>query len=202
MEIKELKFDENGLIPAIISDALTNEVLMVAYMNRESLKISINEGKTCFWSRSRNELWRKGETSGNTQQIISIKTDCDKDALLIAVNADGPACHTGKKTCFFNDIMGGGESDFSLIKLFNLIKDRKVNPKSGSYTTYLFGKGKDKILKKLGEENAEFIRAFFISNNDELAGEAADCIYHLITALEYRGVSFGKVLDILAERHK
>ncbi|MDR2590668.1 MAG: bifunctional phosphoribosyl-AMP cyclohydrolase/phosphoribosyl-ATP diphosphatase HisIE, partial [Oscillospiraceae bacterium] len=152
VDIDSLKFDENGLIPAIITDVITGSVLMLAYMNKESLEISINEGKTCFWSRSRKELWRKGETSGNIQHIIDIKTDCDNDTLLISVKKDGPACHTGADSCF-------GVNDFSINTLYEIIKDRKTNKKHGSYTNYLFDKGLDKILKKVGEESTEVIIA-------------------------------------------
>ena len=209
MDISELKFDENGLIPAIISDAQTDEVLMLAYMNEESLQISINEGKTCFWSRSRNKLWRKGETSGSVQRIISIKTDCDKDALLISVAQSGPACHTGEKTCFFNDVIireSSGIADtetkthFTLANLYDIIKDRKINPKPGSYTTYLFDKGKDKILKKIGEESTEVIIAGKSGDKTEAIYEIADLVYHAMVLMTEMDIAPDDILNELESR--
>ena len=155
----ELKFDSNGLIPAIVQDHISKKVLMLAYMNKESLEITIKEGKTCFYSRSRQCLWRKGETSGNTQQVVSIRTDCDRDTLLIDVIKAGPACHTGSETCFFEDIVAPEQEDFSYENLYKMLVGRKVEKKEGSYTTYLFEKGTDKILKKVGEECTEVINA-------------------------------------------
>lgn len=157
LDINELKFDDNGLIPAIIVDAYTKNVLTLAYMNRESLEISIKEAKTCFWSRSRKELWRKGETSGNYQHIVSITADCDKDALTVKVVKDGPACHTGTDSCFNDLVYGRGEDEFSISRLMDKLKDRKKKMPENSYTTYLFEKGLDKILKKVGEECTEVI---------------------------------------------
>ena len=154
----ELKFDEKGLIPAIVQDHYTKEVLTLAYMNKESLAITIDERRTCFWSRSRQELWRKGDTSGNVQHVVSITADCDGDALVVEVVKDGPACHTGSGSCFFNEIYLSDElKQFSYEGLYHLIEGRKTNPKEGSYTTYLFDKGLDKILKKVGEECTEVI---------------------------------------------
>jgi len=223
-EINDLKFDENGLIPAIVVDAASGTVLMHAYMNRESLKISIDEGKTCFWSRSRNQLWRKGETSGNVQHIISIKTDCDKDTLLITVHKDGPACHTGAESCFFEDVysIGAEKSDvgheseertsvkrtttqeeehFSLYTLHNIIKDRKVNRKPGSYTTYLFEKGTDKILKKIGEESTEVIISAKAGDKEETIYELADLTYHAMVLMTDMGITPYDVKLELASRH-
>ena len=167
MNINELIFDENGLIPAIIADAKSKEVLTLAYMNKESLEISLKEKRTCFYSRKRQTLWRKGETSGNFQNIISITSDCDNDALLITVIKEGPACHTGQNSCFFNNLYTSDveNSDFSISSLASLIKERKRNPKDGSYTNYLFEKGLDKILKKIGEESSEVIIG--AKNNDK-----------------------------------
>ena len=160
LKIEELKFDERGLIPAIVVDTESKQVLTLAYMNAESLRISMEEGSTCFYSRSRRCLWRKGETSGNTQQIVSITADCDCDALVVEVRKAGPACHTGNESCFFKPLWESKElSDFSLEDLMDIIKDRKVNPKEGSYTSYLFEKGADKICKKIGEESTEVIIA-------------------------------------------
>lgn len=158
LNIDKLKFDDNGLIPAIIIDYYTKEVLTLAYMNKESLEISLKEGKTCFYSRSRKELWRKGETSKNYQHIQSIKSDCDNDALVIEVIKDGPACHTGAESCFMNEVyQKENYKDFSIYKLYELIRERKINMTEGSYTTYLFNSGIDKILKKIGEESSEVI---------------------------------------------
>ena len=159
INIDELKFDEKGLIPAIVVDSITKKVLTLAYMNRESLEISMEKGLTCFWSRSRNELWLKGETSGNYQHIVSITADCDKDALIVVVEKDGPACHLGTDSCFENTVWESEDlHEFSLESLMSLIEGRKTDKKEGSYTTYLFEKGLDKILKKVGEECTEFTR--------------------------------------------
>ena len=177
IKIDELKFDEKGLIPAVVVDADSRKVLTVAYMNRESLEISIKEEMTCFWSRSRQELWRKGETSGNRQHIVNIMTDCDKDALTVLVRKDGPACHKGTDSCF-NDYVFESDTlaDFSLDALMELIKGRKTERKEGSYTTYLFDKGIDKILKKVGEECTEVIIAGKADDKAETVYEISDLV--------------------------
>jgi len=203
-DIFNLKYDEKGLIPAIIVDWETNEVLMLAYMNAESLSISIEEGKTCFWSRSRGQLWRKGGTSGNIQHIVSIKTDCDRDALLIAVRKDGPACHTGADSCFFETLQSTDEQwekPFTLETLHAIIEDRKLNGKPGSYTTYLFEKGVDKILKKLGEETTEVVIAGKEGNKAETIYELADLTYHALVLMTEMGITPDDVLRELASRH-
>ena len=166
--IEDLNFDERGLIPAVVVDVFSKKVLTLAYMNKESLKISLEKELTCFWSRSRQELWLKGETSGNYQHIVSITADCDKDALVVMVEPDGPACHLGTESCFNNTLFVSKQrSDFSYEQLLNLIKGRKTEPKSGSYTSYLFEKGLDKILKKVGEESTEVIIAAHAKNKKE-----------------------------------
>jgi len=207
INFSELKFDDNGLIPAIVTDVETNDVLMLAYMNEESLKISIHEGKTCFWSRSRNELWRKGEGSGNFQQIISIKADCDKDALVLTVRKNGPACHTGENSCFFEDVFiseteTDRSSQFSIETLHKTIEDRKINRKPGSYTTYLFEKGLDKILKKLGEESTEIIIAAKSNDKGETIYELADYVYHALVLMTEMGITPDEVRKELASRHQ
>ena len=211
IDINELKFNDKGLIPAIVVDAETEKVLMLAYMNEESLKISIIEGKTCFWSRSRNELWRKGETSGNTQKIINIKTDCDKDALIVSVIKSGPACHTGADSCFFEDVFCSDEdvintdtemtAPFTLEALHDIIEDRKRNKKPGSYTTYLFDKGIDKILKKLGEETTEVIIAAKTGDKEETVYELADLVYHSLVLMTEMGITPEYIKKELALRH-
>ena len=200
--IDELKFDEKGLIPAIVIDSLSRKVLTLAYMNRESLEISMKEGKTCFWSRSRQELWRKGETSGNYQHIISITADCDKDALTVVVKKDGPACHKGTDSCF-NDVVYQSDelSDFTLEGLVELIKGRKTEKKEGSYTTYLFEKGIDKILKKVGEESTEVIIAGKAGDKRETIYEIADLAYHVMVLMCEMGISLDEIKDELASRH-
>ncbi len=202
LHIDELKFDEKGLIPAIVVDAETQKVLTLAYMNRESLEISIKEGRTCFWSRSRQELWRKGETSGNVQHIVKISADCDKDALTVLVKKDGPACHTGEESCFFQDVY---ESDtvsaFSLDALLELIRGRKIEKKEGSYTTYLFEKGIDKILKKVGEESTEVIIAGKANDKAETIYEISDLLYHVMVLMVEMGISNDDILKELASRH-
>ena len=197
----ELKFDSNGLIPAIVQDVYTKKVLMLAYMNKESLEITINEGKTCFWSRSRKCLWRKGETSGNTQQVVSIRTDCDKDTLLIEVIKAGPACHTGSETCFFEDIVVPEEEAFSYEGLYQMLVGRKVEKKEGSYTTYLFEKGIDKILKKVGEECTEVIIGAKGGDKEETIYEVADLLYHITVMMIEMGISVEDVTKELAKRH-
>ncbi len=202
IKIDELKFDANGLIPAIVVDAVDGKVLMLAYMNKESLEISINEGTTCFWSRSRQELWRKGETSGNRQHILSIKADCDRDTLTVLVKKDGPACHTGAETCF-NDLVysSGNDEPFSLDSLMELLKGRKAELPEGSYTTYLFQKGIDKILKKVGEESTEVIIAGKANDKAEAIYEIADLTYHVMVMMTEMGISVDDVRAELASRH-
>ena len=197
----DLKFDANGLIPAIIQDHYTKKVLMLAYMNAESLEITIKEGKTCFYSRSRQELWRKGATSGNRQNVVSIRTDCDKDTLLIDVIKEGPACHTGNETCFFNDIVESNDEAFSYEGLYDMLMGRKINKKEGSYTTYLFEKGIDKILKKVGEECTEVIIGAKGGDKAETVYEIADLIYHITVMMIEMGISLDEVTAELAKRH-
>ena len=202
MELKELKFDDNGLIPAIVQDHYTKKVLTVAYMNRESLEISVREGRTCFFSRSRGELWRKGETSGNYQEIISITADCDLDALVVEVVKHGPACHTGAESCFFNPVFSNDEpARFSYGELFEIIKGRKDAPKEGSYTSYLFQKGIDKILKKVGEECTEVVLAGAKKDRGEAVFEIADLAYHVLVLMAELGISPEDVTKELAKRH-
>jgi len=204
IDINGLKFDEFGLIPAIVVDAESGKVLMLAYMNEESLKISIDEGRTCFWSRSQKKLWRKGETSGNVQHIISIKTDCDNDSLLITVRKNGPACHTGEESCFFNTLVSDEteqSGSFTLDTLYEIIKDRRENRKPGSYTTYLFEKGIDKILKKIGEESTEIIIASKAGDKGETIYEIADFIYHAQVLMAEMDITPGEVIQELASRH-
>lgn len=201
-EIDQLKFDEKGLIPAVIVEAGTHRLLMVAYMNRESLKISMETGKTCFWSRSRQELWTKGETSGNYQHIVSITADCDLDTLKVVVEKDGPACHTGAETCFFNPVYQSEEkSDFTMDALMELIRGRKTNPQEGSYTTYLFQKGLDKILKKIGEESTEVIIAAKDNDQKETIYEISDLVYHVMVMMIEQGISLEDIRRELASRH-
>lgn len=201
-EIDQLKFDEKGLIPAVIVEAGTHRLLMVAYMNRESLKISMETGKTCFWSRSRQELWTKGETSGNYQHIVSITADCDLDTLKVVVEKDGPACHTGAETCFFNPVYQSEEkSDFTPDALMELIRGRKTDPQEGSYTTYLFQKGLDKILKKIGEESTEVIIAAKDNDPKETIYEISDLVYHVMVMMIEQGISLEDIRRELASRH-
>ena len=201
-KIDELKFDEKGLIPAVVVDAATKKVLTVAYMNRESLEISMKEGTTCFWSRSRQELWRKGETSGNKQHIVSITADCDKDALTVAVYKDGPACHLGTDSCFNNTVFESDErEEFSLEALMKVIEGRKIDKKEGSYTTYLFEKGIDKILKKVGEECTEVIIAGKADDKAETIYEIADLVYHVMVLMIQMGISLDDITKELASRH-
>ena len=201
-EIDQLKFDEKGLIPAVIVEAGTHRLLMVAYMNWESLKISMETGKTCFWSRSRQELWTKGETSGNYQHIVSITADCDLDTLKVVVEKDGPACHTVAETCFFNPVYQSEEkSDFTMDALMELIRGRKTNPQEGSYTTYLFQKGLDKILKKIGEESTEVIIAAKDNDPKETIYEISDLVYHVMVMMIQQGISLEDIRRELASRH-
>jgi len=202
LNIDQLKFDEKGLIPAIVVDADTKKVLTLAYMNRESLAISMAEGRTCFWSRSRQQLWRKGETSGNVQHIVKITADCDMDALTVEVKKDGPACHTGEDSCFFRDVYENSElAPFSLDALMELIRGRKTEKKEGSYTTYLFEKGIDKILKKVGEECTEVIIAGKADDRAETIYEISDLVYHVMVLMIEMGISNEDILRELASRH-
>ena len=201
INVDELKFDERGLIPAIVTDYATRRVLMLAYMNRESLQISIEKGLTCFWSRSRQKLWTKGETSGNYQHIISITADCDRDTLLIAVKTDGPACHLGTTSCFEYPVWESDEQEeFSIDGLYKMIEGRKVNKKEGSYTTYLFEKGLDKILKKVGEECTEIIVAAKNPDPEELKYELADWLYHAMVLMVEKGVTWEDVTKEIVNR--
>ena len=201
-DINTLKFDEKGLIPAIVVDADTKKVLTLAYMNKESLRISMEKGLTCFWSRSRQELWLKGETSGNYQHIVSITADCDKDALTVLVKKDGPACHLGTDSCFNESVYESEElSAFSLQSLMDLLQGRKDTMPEGSYTTYLFEKGIDKILKKVGEESTEVIIAGKADDKKETIYEIADLAYHIMVMMVEMGISLDEVREELASRH-
>lgn len=198
----ELKFDRDGLIPAIVADAATGAVLQLAYMNAESFEISKREGRTCFFSRSRQELWRKGETSGNVQHIVSITADCDGDALLVLVRADGPACHENVPSCFHNPLFEGEEPPpFSWGGLYGLLAGRKAAPKEGSYTSYLFEKGTDKILKKIGEEAAEVLIAGAKKARGETVYEIADLAYHVLVLMADEGITPEEITAELAKRH-
>lgn len=202
VNIEDLKFDEKGLIPAVVVDVESKKVLTVAYMNRESLQISINEGRTCFWSRSRQELWRKGETSGNVQHIVSITADCDRDALVVEVEKEGPACHLGTDSCFEYPLYENLERHpFSMEGLMELLEGRKAEKKEGSYTTYLFEKGLDKILKKIGEESTEVIIAAKAEDKKETVYEIADLAYHVMVLMVQAGISLEDVKRELAGRH-
>lgn len=202
LNIDELKFDEKGLIPAIVVNAATKKVLTLAYMNRESLKISMEKGLTCFFSRSRQELWLKGDTSGNYQHIVSITADCDNDALVVAVKPDGPACHTGTESCFTKPVWESDEAEeFSLEALMKLIEGRKTEKKEGSYTTYLFEKGLDKILKKVGEESTEVIIAAKAEDKAETIYEISDLVYHVMVLMIEAGISLDDIKKELASRH-
>ena len=202
INIDELKFDEKGLIPAVVVDAVSKKVLTVAYMNKESLEISIKEGKTCFWSRSRKQLWRKGETSGNFQHIVNIQTDCDHDALTVYVLKDGPACHLGTDSCFNDDVyVSNTLSAFSLESLMEMLVGRKKEMKEGSYTSYLFEKGIDKMLKKVGEESTEVIIAAKDNDKKETIYEIADLTYHIMVMMIEMVISIDDVMQELASRH-
>lgn len=201
-DINQLKFDEKGLIPAIVVDSITKKVLTLAYMNRESLEISLKKGLTCFYSRSRQELWLKGETSGNYQHIVSITADCDMDALTVVVEKDGPACHKGTDSCFTEPVYQSESlSEFSLESLYDLLKGRKETLPEGSYTTYLFQKGIDKILKKVGEECTEVIIAAKADDKAETIYEIADLAYHVMVLMNEMGISLEEVHRELASRH-
>ena len=217
VKIEELKFDEKGLIPAIVVDTNTRQVLTLAYMNEESLRISMEKKLTCFWSRSRQELWLKGDTSGNYQHIVSIVADCDRDALVVEVVPDGPACHLGTTSCFEYPVMGAGEENgapadgapgsdpehgnFSYEGLMELIRGRKTEKKEGSYTTYLFEKGLDKILKKVGEESTEVIIAAKAGDREETIYEISDLAYHIMVLMVEAGIDLDDIRDELASRH-
>ena len=202
IDVNTLKFDEKGLIPAVVVDAVTKQVLTVAYMNKESLDITIEKGLTCFYSRSRQELWLKGETSGNYQHVVSITADCDGDALVVVVDKDGPACHLGEESCFHNPIWESEErQEFSLEGLMEMLRGRKENPKEGSYTTYLFQKGLDKILKKVGEECTEVIIGAKSEDKAETVYEIADLCYHVMVLMIQAGISLEDIHRELASRH-
>ncbi|MBR1972794.1 MAG: bifunctional phosphoribosyl-AMP cyclohydrolase/phosphoribosyl-ATP diphosphatase HisIE [Oscillospiraceae bacterium] len=201
MDISKLKFDEKGLIPAIVVDDETGKVLTLAYMNRESLEISLEKGLTCFWSRSRQELWLKGETSGNYQHIVSVTADCDYDALEVRVKKDGPACHLGTDSCFHNPVMGEQKDGFRLEGLYRLLLSRKAELPEGSYTTYLFQKGLDKILKKVGEECTEVIIAGKADDKAETVYEIADLAYHVLVLMVQMGITVEDIRTELAGRH-
>ena len=202
IDVKELKFDEKGLIPAVVVDAVSKKVLTLAYMNAESLALTMEKELTCFYSRSRQELWLKGETSGNYQHVVSITADCDKDALLVMVEPDGPACHTGEFSCFHNPVFESKErKEFSYEGLMELIAGRKTDKKEGSYTTYLFEKGRDKILKKVGEESTEVIIAGKADDKKETIYEIADLAYHVMVLMTDMGITTGDIFKELASRH-
>lgn len=202
LDINKLKFDEKGLIPAVVVDAFTKEVLTLAYMNKESLKISMEKELTCFYSRSRDELWLKGETSGNYQHIVSITADCDMDALTVVVEKDGPACHTGTESCFTNTLwQSEDKAEFRMKKLYELLEGRKENMPEGSYTTYLFSKGLDKILKKVGEENTEVIIAAKAGDKPETIYEIADLAYHIMVLMVEMGISLEDIQKELSSRN-
>lgn len=201
-DISALKFDDRGLIPAIVVDTETKRVLTLAYMNAESLHISMAEGRTCFWSRSRQELWRKGETSGNVQHIVSITADCDRDTLVVEVRKEGPACHTGAESCFFEPVYTGAEPPaFSYEALLEMLRARKENPVEGSYTSYLFEKGTDKILKKIGEESTEVIIAAKDRDVPNTVYELCDLMYHAMVLMLDMGISLDDLRREMASRH-
>lgn len=201
-DMSALKFDDRGLIPAIVVDTETKQVLTLAYMNAESLRISMAEGRTCFWSRSRQELWRKGETSGNVQHIVSITADCDRDALVVEVRKEGAACHTGAESCFFEPVYTGAEPPaFSYEALLEMLRARKENPVEGSYTSYLFEKGTDKILKKIGEESTEVIIAAKDRDVPNTVYELCDLMYHAMVLMLDMGISLDDLRREMASRH-
>lgn len=202
LDINQLKFDDKGLIPAVVVDAWSKKVLTVAYMNKESLEISIEKGLTCFYSRSREELWLKGETSGNYQHIVSITADCDNDALVVVVEKDGPACHTGTDSCFTKEVYQSEDKhEFTVNGLYELLEGRKNDMPEGSYTTYLFSKGTDKILKKIGEECTEVIIAGKADDKAETVYEIADLMYHTMVLMVNMGISVEDIQKELASRH-
>ena len=200
--VSRLKFDEKGLIPVVVQDYVTHEVLTLAYMNRESLKITLEEKRTCFYSRSRQCLWRKGETSGNVQTLVSITADCDRDALVVEVVKDGPACHTGAESCFFDPVYVSEElKQFTWQGLYDLIEGRKTDPKEGSYTSYLFDKGLEKILKKVGEESTEVVIAGLKQDKAETIFEISDLAYHVLVLMIELGISVEDITKELEKRH-
>lgn len=202
IDINELKYDEKGLIPTIVINNTTGKVLMLAYMNEESLKISLEKQLTCFYSRSRQQLWLKGETSGNYQHIVSITADCDRDTLLVRVDPDGPACHLGTESCFEYPLYENEDSEpFTYEGLMELLEGRKAEPKEGSYTSYLFDKGLDKILKKIGEESTEVIIAAKAQDKKETIYEIADLVYHTMVLMIEAGISLDDIRNELASRH-
>ena len=202
MDFDRIKFDEKGLVPAVVQDYYSKQVLTLSYMNREALEITVEEGYTCFFSRSRQELWRKGETSGNRQKVVSITSDCDNDALVVEVIKDGPACHTGAESCFFNlEYVNPDDTPFAYQALYEMLEGRKSSPKEGSYTTYLFEKGMDKILKKVGEESTEVIIAGAKNDKEETIYEIADLAYHIMVMMVEQGIELKDVTAELAKRH-
>lgn len=202
MELNELKFDAHGLIPAVVQDFRTRQVLTLAYMNRESLEITLRERRTCFYSRSRQTLWRKGETSGNVQHVVRISADCDGDALVVEVLPDGPACHTGADTCFFRLLYGdAAEAPFTLDGLYRLLLSRKAERPAGSYTTYLFDKGREKILKKVGEECTEVVIGAMKGSREETIFEVSDLAYHVLVLMAEMGITPEDIRAELASRH-
>ena len=202
IDVNDVVFNQDGLIPAIVQDYKSNKVLMLAYMNKESLEITLQEKRTCFYSRSRRQLWRKGETSGNVQHVVSIAADCDTDTLLLKVNRDGPACHTGEDSCFFQEVYTDDTvKEMSITKLYDLLLTRKSEPKEGSYTSYLFEKGREKILKKIGEESTEVVIAALKNDNQETIFETADLCYHMLVLMVECGISPDDILTELAKRH-
>lgn len=196
-----IKFDAQGLVPVIVQDLYTNQVLTLAYMNEESLQMTVDEGRMTYYSRSRQELWRKGETSGNYQYLVSLTADCDQDALVAKVIKDGPACHQGTQSCFTHLMYQSQDTLLSLNDLSALIDERKQTPQSGSYTSYLFEKGREKILKKVGEEAAEVIIAGIKNDHEETVYESADLIYHLLVLLAEMDIPFTKIQSELSKRH-
>lgn len=204
-DISAVRFDEKGLVPAIAQDAQTGEVLMLAYMNEESLRLTLETGYATYYSRSRQKLWKKGETSGHTQKVLSLKYDCDGDAILMSVLQTGPACHTGAHSCFFNTVAQADEDDFPanagiLQSVYDVIGDRRVHPQEGSYTNYLFDKGVEKMCKKLGEEASETIIAAMKRSREEVTYEAADLLYHLLVLLHEQDVTPQDVWEELKKR--
>ena len=198
----DLKYDENGLIPAVVQDFYTGEVLTVAYMNQDSLALTLAEKRTCFYSRSRKTLWRKGEESGNIQHVVSVTADCDADALVVKVIKEGPACHTGAESCFFQLLFEEeAQQEFSLQSLYKMLEERKKSPKEGSYTSYLYEKGKDKILKKVGEESTEVVIAGTKDDRPETIFEISDLCYHILVLMVEMDISPAEILKELAGRH-
>lgn len=201
IDIKQLKFDDKGLIPCIVQDAENNQVLMMAYMNEQSIEISLAEKRTCFWSRSRQELWRKGDSSGNVQHLLSLSVDCDGDTLLARVKKQGPACHTGQISCFFNEIMAEENPAMNIDALFELLLEREKTRPEGSYTSYLFEKGREKILKKIGEESTEVVIGAMKNSKEEMVYEIADLCYHVLVLMVEAGISLEDIRAELAGRH-